>query len=119
ASASKSSGCNLTPLIPAKAGIQSPTCDHTTFVRPPHHRYGPAMTPLSRIGILVAGILGAAGVAAAAGASHGGDTARLGSLALIALTQAPAILALSLHGGVNWLMRAGGIVVAAGAVLFC
>lgn len=77
------------------------------------------MTPLSRIGVLVAGILGAAGVAAAAGASHGGDTALLGSLALIALTQAPAILALSLHGGINWFMRAGGIVVAAGAVLFC
>jgi uncharacterized membrane protein YgdD (TMEM256/DUF423 family) len=44
----------------------------------------------SRLTILLAGILGAAGVAAAAGASHSDDTRVLGALALIALSHAPA-----------------------------
>ncbi len=77
------------------------------------------MPLFTRIGILVAGLLGAAGLAAAAGASHSGDTYILGSLALVALTQAPVILAVALIGSINWLMRAGVIVIAAGAILFC
>ena len=51
----------------------------------------------SRLAIAAAGLLGAIGVMAAAGATHFGDTRVLGSLALIALSQAPAVLVLALH----------------------
>lgn len=77
------------------------------------------MNPLPRILIVIAGLLGAAGVAAAAGASHTGDAHILGSLALIALTQAPAILAMALSERAGAAMRWGGAVVAAGALVFC
>jgi uncharacterized membrane protein YgdD (TMEM256/DUF423 family) len=79
-----------------------------------------AMPPdtVSRILLLVAGLLGAAGVAAAAGASHAGDTHILGALALIALTQAPALLALALYGGGSRILRTGAALIALGAVLF-
>ena len=74
---------------------------------------------LTRLGIFISGVLGATGLAAAAGASHSGDTVILGSLALIALTQAPVILAVSLHAESNRLMLSAAVVIAAGAVLFC
>lgn len=44
--------------------------------------------------LFVAGILGAAGVALAAAASHGGDTHFLGSASTMCLAHAPALLAL-------------------------
>jgi uncharacterized membrane protein YgdD (TMEM256/DUF423 family) len=72
----------------------------------------------SRILLLVAGLLGAAGVAAAAAASHAGDERILGALALIALTQAPALLALAFLGSANGVLRTGGGLIAIGAVLF-
>ncbi len=50
----------------------------------------------SRTATAIAGILGAVGIIAAAGASHAGDERILGALSLIALTQAPALLALGL-----------------------
>lgn len=53
------------------------------------------MRPLARLALVLAGILGASGIAAAAASSHAGAE-RLGSYALIALTHAPAILALAL-----------------------
>lgn len=71
----------------------------------------------SRLAVAVAGLLGATGVTAAAGASHGGDSQILGSLALIALTQAPAILALGLLGGGRFLNLATAII-GLGALLF-
>jgi uncharacterized membrane protein YgdD (TMEM256/DUF423 family) len=71
----------------------------------------------SRLAIAIAGILGAAGVAAAAAASHKGDTRILGSLALIALTQAPAVLALGLYAGGRTL-RVATAVIGLGALVF-
>ena len=50
-----------------------------------------AIQPLT---LFVAGILGAAGVALAAAASHGGDTHFLGSASTMCLAHAPALLAL-------------------------
>ncbi|WFU07934.1 DUF423 domain-containing protein [Rhizobium sp. CB3090] len=44
--------------------------------------------------LFVAGILGGAGVALAAAASHGGDTHFLGSASTMCLAHAPALLAL-------------------------
>lgn len=44
----------------------------------------------------VAGLLGAAGVALAAAASHGGDTHLLGNASLMCLVHAPALLGLFL-----------------------
>ncbi len=70
------------------------------------------------IAIAVAGILGASGIAAAAAASHLGDARILGSLALIALTQAPAVLALALFAGAGRLMRLATILIGLGALVF-
>jgi uncharacterized membrane protein YgdD (TMEM256/DUF423 family) len=72
----------------------------------------------SRIALAVAGILGAGGVAAAAAASHVGDERILGSLALIALTQAPAVLALALYAGAGTLMRIATALIGLGALAF-
>ncbi|MFO1184540.1 MAG: DUF423 domain-containing protein [Bauldia sp.] len=72
----------------------------------------------SRALIAASGILGAAGVAAAAGAEHVGNERLLGSMALVALSHAPALLALGLFGRkgpVRW----AGVVLAAGAIGFC
>jgi uncharacterized membrane protein YgdD (TMEM256/DUF423 family) len=73
----------------------------------------------NRLAIVLAGILGAAGTAAAAGASHAGDQRIFGALALIALANAPALLAFGLLPAKGWLMRTGALVIAAGAILFC
>ncbi len=77
------------------------------------------LSMLPRILIVVAALLGAAGIAAAAGASHGDDARILGAFALIALTQAPALLALALSDRATAAMRWGGAVIAAGTVAFC
>lgn len=75
------------------------------------------MTALERIAIALAGLLGATGVAAAAASSHA-DAALLGPYALIALTHAPAILALAL-APLPRLFKIAMVVLTAGAVLFC
>lgn len=75
------------------------------------------MSPLERLAIVLAGLLGASGVAAAAGSSHAG-AALLGPYSLIALTHAPAILALALAPLpkiFNWAL----IALMIGAFLFC
>src|SRR5690349_9733167 len=72
----------------------------------------------SRILLFIAGILGASGMAAAAAASHAGDDRILGALALIALTQAPALLAIALAAPAGRIFRAGAILIAVGAVIF-
>ena len=72
---------------------------------PPKGSSVPLLTWFNRLAIAVAGILGAAGVVAAAGATHTGDQAILGPLALIALTQAPAVLALGLFAGSGRIVR--------------
>jgi uncharacterized membrane protein YgdD (TMEM256/DUF423 family) len=71
-----------------------------------------------RLTIFLAGILGAAGVAAAAGASHTEDTRVLGALALIALSHAPALLAFGLASVTGKVLRVGAVVIALGACLF-
>ncbi|MAN76677.1 DUF423 domain-containing protein [Pelagibacterium flavum] len=75
------------------------------------------MSPLERTAIALAGLLGATGIMAAAASSHAG-AALLGPYSLIALSHAPAILALALAPLpriFNWAL----IVLAVGAVLFC
>ena len=71
-----------------------------------------------RLALAAAGLLGAGGVAAAAGATHVGDTTILGALALVALTQAPAILALSLFASRSPIVRLATGAIALGALLF-
>jgi uncharacterized membrane protein YgdD (TMEM256/DUF423 family) len=72
----------------------------------------------SRLAIAVAGILGAVGVMAAAGATHFGDARVLGSLSLIALTQAPAVLVLALLAGRHWSTRIATVLIGLGALVF-
>lgn len=48
---------------------------------------------LTRVAIASAGLMGAAGVALAAAAAHGGDASRLGAASNMLLFHAPAILA--------------------------
>jgi uncharacterized membrane protein YgdD (TMEM256/DUF423 family) len=78
----------------------------------------PALTSFARLAVTAASILGAVGVAAAAGATHTGDQALLGPLSLIALTQAPAILALGLYAAADRVMRGATGLIAIGALLF-
>src|SRR5438445_5614878 len=78
----------------------------------------PSRSGFDRFMLAVAGVLGATGIAAAAGASHGGDAPILGALALIALSQAPAILALALVGNHTRLGKASTTLIAFGAVVF-
>jgi uncharacterized membrane protein YgdD (TMEM256/DUF423 family) len=73
----------------------------------------------SRLTIFLASVLGAAGVAAAAGASHSNDPRVLGALALIALSHAPALLTFGLSSVTGGLLRVGAIVIAVGACFFC
>ena len=75
------------------------------------------MSPLDRTEIVLAGLLGASGVAAAAASSHAG-AALLGPYSLIALSHAPAILGLALTPLpriFNWALI--GLMIGAG--LFC
>jgi len=74
---------------------------------------------MSKINALLAayaGLMGACGVAAAAGAAHVAGGEKLASVALILLVHASALLALTLRPGRLWL--AAGLVMAFGATLF-
>nr|WP_295886109.1 DUF423 domain-containing protein [uncultured Devosia sp.] len=51
-----------------------------------------------RVVLAMAGMLGAIGVMAAAGASHGGEQRNLSAIAAIGLAHGPALLALALAG---------------------
>lgn len=73
------------------------------------------MTPLA---LVLAGLLGAGGVMAAAASSHAG-AALLGPAALIALTHAPALLALGLLERPNKGLAAAALLLGAGALAFC
>lgn len=75
------------------------------------------MRALERIAIILVGLLGASGVAAAAASSHAGATL-LGPYSLIALTHAPAILALALAPLPRVFSFALSALMA-GATLFC
>jgi uncharacterized membrane protein YgdD (TMEM256/DUF423 family) len=75
-------------------------------------------TQLDRLLLAVAGVLGATGIAAAAGASHGGDAPLLSAIALIALSQAPAVLALALRANRSRMFTASALAIGFGALLF-
>ena len=64
-----------------------------------------------------AGLIGALGVMAAAGASHAGESRNLGSIAMICLAHGPALLALALAGRGRLLGLAGALL-AVGTLLF-
>lgn len=72
----------------------------------------------NRLALFLAGLLGAGGVAAAAGASHAGDERVVGAIALIALVHAAVLLAFGLSSVTGVLLRAGAITIGAGACLF-
>jgi uncharacterized membrane protein YgdD (TMEM256/DUF423 family) len=71
-----------------------------------------------RIVVFIAALIGAAGVAAAAGATHSGDQILLGPLALVALTHAPALLALAAYQPPLRFMPAATVILALGAIVF-
>lgn len=68
--------------------------------------------------LVLSGVLGAAGVALAAAASHGGDTHFLGSASTMCLVHAPALLAL--HAGFDRIRTAAaaGLLLGLGTLLF-
>jgi uncharacterized membrane protein YgdD (TMEM256/DUF423 family) len=74
------------------------------------------MTLQSRLLLVLAGLLGAAGIAAAAGASHG-DSRNLSAIAMIFLAHAPVLLILALVARGRVLPWAG-LVLAAGTLVF-
>ncbi|ODT64977.1 MAG: hypothetical protein ABS75_33350 [Pelagibacterium sp. SCN 63-23] len=74
------------------------------------------MPVVSRLLLLVAGLVGGAGVAAAAAASHA-DTRNLGAIAAIFLAHGPALLALGLFARSRPLMGAG-VILALGTLVF-
>ena len=68
--------------------------------------------------LLLAGLLGAAGVALAAAASHGGDARLLGTASTMCLIHAPALVAL--YAGYRMMRTAtlAALVIALGTLLF-
>ncbi len=74
--------------------------------------------PRNRLFSTLGGLCGALGVAAYAGAAHGGAN-HLATMAPILLGHAPALLALSLFAPTSRAARIGGAALAAGLVLFC
>ena len=70
-----------------------------------------------RVLLVTAGLVGAAGVMAAAAASHGGESRNLGAIASICLAHGPALLALALAAR-GRLLAGAGLVLAAGTVVF-
>jgi uncharacterized membrane protein YgdD (TMEM256/DUF423 family) len=70
----------------------------------------------SRLIIMAAGLAGALGVMAAAGASHG-DSRNLSGIATICLAHGPALLALGLLGK-GRVLTSAGLLLAAGTIVF-
>ena len=68
--------------------------------------------------MVLAALMGAAGVAAAAYAAHGSAERMAGAVALILLAHAPAMLTIALLGNGNRILALGGFVIATGALLF-
>lgn len=66
---------------------------------------------------VMAGLVGAAGVMAAAAASHGGESRNLAAIAAICLAHGPTLLAIGLFGRGRVLMAAG-LVLALGTTVF-
>ncbi|MDO1585237.1 DUF423 domain-containing protein [Rhizobium oryzicola] len=71
-----------------------------------------------RVLLLLAGLLGAAGVALAAAASHGGDTRLLGSASAMCLAHAPVLLGLYLAQNRLRTALPAGLLLGLGTLLF-
>lgn len=67
--------------------------------------------------LVVAGLVGAVGVAAAAGSSHMAESRNLAGIAAICLSHGPALLALGLFANSRMLLIAGWVL-AAGTLVF-
>jgi uncharacterized membrane protein YgdD (TMEM256/DUF423 family) len=73
---------------------------------------------LTRTIIALAGLIGAGGVAAAAAATHVGDSANLGPIAMICLAHGPALLALGLSSSRGRLLGFAAILLGCGTLIF-
>lgn len=72
---------------------------------------------MQRFLLISAGMVGAAGVAAAAAASHMGEARNMIALAAICLSHGPALLALALAGH-SVPLRMAGCLLSAGTIIF-
>jgi len=72
---------------------------------------------IQRIVLSVAGMVGASGVAAAAAASHAGESRNLAAIATICLAHGPALLALGLLAQ-GRLFNVSALLLAAGTLVF-
>jgi uncharacterized membrane protein YgdD (TMEM256/DUF423 family) len=78
-----------------------------------------APTGLTRIELAAAGLLGFAGVAAAAAGAHlDGGSGLMGAVGLVCLTHAAAVLALALHGRGGFVLHLATRALIAGTALF-
>ncbi|MGB3027367.1 DUF423 domain-containing protein [Paradevosia shaoguanensis] len=71
-----------------------------------------------RIALGLGGLIGGAGVALAAAASHVGDEHLLGAASTICLAHGPALLALGLHGLPTRVLRVAATLLGVGTLLF-
>ena len=71
-----------------------------------------------RLLLAAAGLIGAVGVAAAAGGSHSGESRNLGAIASICLAHGPALLALAILAGRGRLFLLAGLLLAGGTLVF-
>lgn len=71
-----------------------------------------------RLTIAAAGLIGGAGIIAAAAASHGGESRNLSAIAAICLAHGPALLALGLHGLRGRLFGVAALLLALGTLVF-
>ena len=72
---------------------------------------------MMRLVLVAAGLIGAAGVASAAAASHAGESRNLAAIAAICLSHGPALLALGLVGH-GRLLGVASVLLSAGTMIF-
>ena len=72
---------------------------------------------LARLTLVAAGLIGAAGVASAAAASHAGESRNLSAIAAICLSHGPTLLALGLVSR-GRLLQLAALLLAAGTAIF-
>jgi len=72
----------------------------------------------TRLTLIAAGLAGAAGIAAAAASSHGGESRNLSAIAMVCLAHGPALLALGLYGVSARLLQAAALLLGLGTLVF-
>lgn len=72
----------------------------------------------TRLTIMLAGLIGAGGVMAAAGASHSGESRNLGAMAMVCLAHGPALLALGLSPLRGRLFNLAALLLGLGTLVF-